>query len=205
MISPPIFTLPNTSGHISVDADVCNVQISCVLLQQQTDGTTKPIGYWFRSLIDTERKYGTTERDYLAIVGAVLLQRPYLKDAQFAIHIDNDSLMKILNSTNKTGRHARWRLRLPEIDFEVIHLADVKHQAADVLTHSWATGDEDAPLEDGLPLLAVDEKGASISTLVINANSNDRISLNAQKKISIDTPSTLEKPVTKQTSTNTAR
>lgn len=49
LISPPVLALPNNSGHLTLDTDACNVQVGCVLLQQQPDDTTKPIGYWSRS------------------------------------------------------------------------------------------------------------------------------------------------------------
>lgn len=78
-ISPPIMAWPNSTGHISLDADVCTVQVGCVFLQQQQNGITKPIGYWSSSLTDAERKYKTTQQECLGIVLAVLLLRPYLQ------------------------------------------------------------------------------------------------------------------------------
>lgn len=75
----------------------------------------------------------------------------------------------------------------------MVHHANVKHQIADALSWLQTTGDHNSPLEDDLRLLAADEKGDDTSTPFINTNSDDIISLIAQKKKSFGTPPTVEK------------
>lgn len=67
--------------------------------------------------------------------------------------------MCILSLIDSIGRLARWRLRLFEFDFDVIYRASVKHEAADTLPRLQTAGEEDTPLKDKLPLLAVNAKG----------------------------------------------
>lgn len=40
-----ILGLRNASKKHTLDTDSCNAQVKCVLLQEQSDGTTKPVGY----------------------------------------------------------------------------------------------------------------------------------------------------------------
>lgn len=56
LISPSVHSLPISTDHMTLDADAYDVQIVCLLLQQQRDGPTKPIEYWFWSLTSAERK-----------------------------------------------------------------------------------------------------------------------------------------------------
>lgn len=92
LVSPPVFTLPDATGQMTLDTDPFDVQVSYVLHQAQTDESTKPIGYWSRSLTDAERKYDTTQWEYLAIVWAVLLLHSYFEGSRFTIRTDHDSL-----------------------------------------------------------------------------------------------------------------
>lgn len=46
LITTPVLDLPRTNGNYAVDTEACDRQIGCVLLQEQPDGTTKPVAYW---------------------------------------------------------------------------------------------------------------------------------------------------------------
>lgn len=54
-----------------------------------------------------------------------------------------------------TGKLARWRLRLPEFDFEVFHWAYLKHQAAHALFRRPTTRMDKSPLEDNIHVLTI--------------------------------------------------
>lgn len=64
------FPGPNSTDHMTLDADV---QVGCVLLQQQLDETTKQINSWSRLVKNIEHVYNTTQRECLAVVWAVFL------------------------------------------------------------------------------------------------------------------------------------
>lgn len=90
LVSPPTLVLPNGRGKYILNNDACNVQVRCVPLQKQPDGTTKPDEYWSRSLPKAEQSYDTTQREYLAIVWSVLMLRPYLAGTHFKIRTNHD-------------------------------------------------------------------------------------------------------------------
>lgn len=41
---------PNSNGQMTVEMDASDVQVMCLLFQQQNDDTAKPIEYWKSSL-----------------------------------------------------------------------------------------------------------------------------------------------------------
>lgn len=76
---------------------------------------------------------GTTQREFLDIICSVLLLRPYLEGTQFIIQTDHESLWWILDLADATEKLARRRLRLSELNYDVVHRAEVKHWAASAL------------------------------------------------------------------------
>lgn len=198
LLPPHVLTLPISTGHMTLDEDACDVQIECVLFNQQPESTKKPIGYWSRFLTDAKRIIDTTQPECFAYVWAVLWLHYYLESARFSIRTDYHSLKWILNKTDSTGRLARWRLQLSKFAFDVNHRAGVRHQAADALFCLQATGEVDTPLEDDLPLLGIDAKSDDTNILVINADSDETIPLSAQDEKVIDTPQTVKQLIVKR-------
>lgn len=68
LMSPQVRPFPNSTCHMTLNTDICTVQLRDVLLQQQMHRTTKPLGYCSRSSTDTEHKYDQSPRECLAIV-----------------------------------------------------------------------------------------------------------------------------------------
>jgi len=89
-------------------------------LQEQPDQSTRPVGYWSRSLNASERDYSTTEPECLVVVWASLLLRPYVEGTRFMVRTDHAALKWMLHMDGSHGRLALWRLRLAEFDY-VVH------------------------------------------------------------------------------------
>lgn len=45
LIPPSVLALPNSAGHITQEADACDVPAGCMWVQTQQDNTRKPIEY----------------------------------------------------------------------------------------------------------------------------------------------------------------
>jgi RNase H-like domain found in reverse transcriptase len=112
LLNPPILALPRIEGAHTLDTDASDHQLGCCLLQEQPDGTQKPIGYWSRGLTSAEKNNSTTEKECLEIVWEILHLRPYLEGQKFIIRTDHHSLWWVLNLSDAQGCLARWRLRL---------------------------------------------------------------------------------------------
>jgi len=88
----PILALPRRQGTYTLDTDASAGQVGAVRLQEQPDQSTRPVGYWSRSLNAAQRNYSTTERECLAVVWATLLLRPYVEVTRFTVRTDNAAL-----------------------------------------------------------------------------------------------------------------
>lgn len=56
LISLLVLALPDSIAHLTLDTDICDVQVVCVLLQERPDKMVKPNGYWSRSLRNAGRR-----------------------------------------------------------------------------------------------------------------------------------------------------
>lgn len=133
------------------DTDGCDKQIGCVLLQENPYSTSTRSGCWYRYIIDAKHRYDNAHREFLAVQRSLLLLRRYLKGATILIHTDDDSLCCLLNMADATHKLARWRLRLEEMDVEVVHRVGIKHQATDALPRFETEVEDRLPLGDDLP------------------------------------------------------
>jgi len=109
LTAAPILALPRREGAYTVGTDAGAGQVGAVLLQEQPDRTTRPVGYWSRSLNMVERNYSTTQRECLAVVWASLLLRPYVEGTRFTVPTDHKALKWMLHMDSAHGRLARRR------------------------------------------------------------------------------------------------
>lgn len=111
-----------------------NPQVVCVLLSDQPDGAKNPLGYWSQMLNSVEQSNATTQRNLLDILLAIILLRHYLEVQK----INNPYLPRcpqmLLNPAASTERIGRWRVCLPELNFEVVHRTGGKDQGAQELS-----------------------------------------------------------------------
>lgn len=68
LISPTVLVLHNTTGHMALNINACDVQRGYVLLLLQLEVTIEAIGYWSRPLTDADCKYDQAQQECLAIV-----------------------------------------------------------------------------------------------------------------------------------------
>lgn len=189
LILCPVFAVPKSTDHMTLDTNARNVQIGWVLQQQQPEKTTKPIKYWSRSLTDTEREYSTMQRECLAIVWSVILLRPYLKRTRFTILTEHASLRFIFNFFNGPGRRASWSLQLSEFEVDVFHCRKIHHEAANAPSLRCTLNENTIPLDYDLNLPTIDRQDENSSHVcVINMNSDDVTLLNARSDASLNSP-----------------
>lgn len=109
-----------------------NSDVHCC--KKNSDITANPSRFWFRSLSSAECAHNKTKRECLGIFWAVLLPRLYHEHTWLTNRVDLDALKWILNHLHGSKRLARWRLRLPNFDFDVVNQAAAKHRAANSLS-----------------------------------------------------------------------
>ena len=120
-------------------------------MQLHEDGKRYPIGFWSQSLTFAEKNYSGGEKEFLAVVWAIQLLRPYLERSHFDLYTDHQALKWMMDMTDASSRLACWRLRLMEFDFTVKYRNGASNTVADCVSRlatfhetSW-TPDLDIP------------------------------------------------------------
>jgi len=157
----PILALTRRRGAYTLDTDASAGQVGEVLLQEQPDQSTRPVGYWSRSLNAAERNYSTTERECLAVVWASLLLRPYIEGTRFTVRTDHAALKWMLHMDGAHGRLARWRLRSSEFDYVVQTRPGTSHHAADTMSRISTPAVDNGAIPDAVPCLALPKSSAA--------------------------------------------
>ena len=167
LISPPILALLKAGLPYMVHTDASAYQLGATLLQQQEEDKPnywRPIGYWSKTLTDTERNYSTTERECYYVIWSVTTLCSYTEGLTFTVRTDHNALSWLMTISDSTGRLMRWRLRLTELDFTVKYRPGLVHQVPDGLSRVLSRdGHDDKPIEDELPTYG-DHEGVFIST-----------------------------------------
>lgn len=130
---PKFLQFPNFEKEFLLTTDASGFAIGAVLSQGEI-GSDLPISYASRSLNRAEKNYSTIEKELLAIVWAVHNFRPYLYGRTFTIISDHKPLVWVFNIKDPSSRLMRWRLKLEEYNYKVIHKAGKYNTNADALS-----------------------------------------------------------------------
>ena len=131
----PLLQGPDFSQPFMLTTDASGFAIGGILSQGRI-GKDKPIAYASRILIDTEKKYDTYEKEALDIIFCVTHFCSYLYGTKFTLVTDHQPLVWFRNSKDPCSRVLRWRLKLAEYDFDVVHKAGKMNVNADALSRN---------------------------------------------------------------------
>lgn len=136
LTSYPILRKPDFSKPFEVICDASILGLGAILTQRTEEGHEYPIIFSSRSLRNSEKNYGISKLELLAVVWSVQLYRPYLLGSQFQITIisDHSSLSGLLKTKQPTGILARWIEILSEYNFKIIYRKGKVNEAADFLS-----------------------------------------------------------------------
>lgn len=140
LTSPPVLSLQKSYTQYRSDTDNFDRPICYVLGKTQDKATTKSVRCWSRTLRDEKKSLDETHRECLVVVRVVLLLGPYLEGCWFIVRPNLHALRWMLKLSDAVGKLARWLLWLMQYDFEIVHRADVKRQAADALSRLPSAG-----------------------------------------------------------------
>lgn len=132
----PVLGIPDFNLPFIVQTDASNVGIAAVLLQQQ-EGERRPIAYASRALSGPERNYSVYELEALAVLFAIEKFKFYLEHRRFQLETDNQALSWVLARPRKTGRIARWAIRISAFQFDVVHIRGSQNLIADALSRMF--------------------------------------------------------------------
>jgi len=133
LVNFPILQYPDFNKEFILTTDASNFALGAVL-SQGIIGQDRPIAFASRTLNETETKYSTIEKELLAIVWAVKYFRPYLYGTKFTIVTDHKPLIWLFSLKDPSSKLTRWRLKLEEYNFELIHKKGKLNANADALS-----------------------------------------------------------------------
>lgn len=151
----PLLAFLRSQGSYTVDTHSYDMKTECVLLQNQLDGSGRPIVYWSCSLNGARHPYDMMPCKWFSVLWEVLLFSLYVEDSRFTVRTDHDVLHWILNLTDSTWKIAQWGLRLSEFEFDVVHCAGMNHLAADALFRQMTIRTDRTPIEYKIPLFCI--------------------------------------------------
>lgn len=115
LTSPPLLAIPRSQGSYTVDIIAYDRQVGCILLKKQPYGHDKRIGYWSRSITDTEHMHDSTHQQCLVVAWSISLFLPCLEGMRFILGATQNALKWILNLADAIGKLTQWGLQLWEI------------------------------------------------------------------------------------------
>ena len=106
------------------------------LLQQRSGegNALRPLSYFSRQLNNAEKNYAVIEREALAILYGLQLNRPLILGYPVEIRTDHRPLVWLLQVASPVGRIARWQTILSEYNFSVSHIPGKENVVADFLS-----------------------------------------------------------------------
>ena len=121
-----------------VFTDASDFAIGAVLTQNDESGDMRPIEFYSRKLLTSERNYSVYDKELLAILEALgqwrhlLISSPHV----IRIHSDHKNLSYFRKAQLLKPRHARWAEFLSQFNFSISHIAGEANAVADALSRS---------------------------------------------------------------------
>ena len=122
MIKAPVLVFPNFAEGFILETDASGLSLGAVLSQKQLDGKVAPIAYASQTLQQYQKNYGISELKALAVVWVARHFRAYLYGHPCDVITDHETLQGLLNTPHPSGKLARWKLALQELDLKIHYL-----------------------------------------------------------------------------------
>jgi hypothetical protein len=120
LVSPAILGFPRFDQPFKLYADASSFSVGAVLCQEQ-DGIERVISYASRSLSNSERNFGISEKECLALVYAVKHFDCFLRHNYnyFEAYVDHLALKWLLTMNEPVGKFACWIAVIQSYNYNV--------------------------------------------------------------------------------------
>ena len=130
-----LLTYPTPNAPTCLMTDASDMAVGAVL-QQNIDGTWKPISFFSRKLTPTETRYSTFDRELLAVYLGIKHFRHFLEGRSFHVLTDHKPLTYALNSRSDrySPRQARQLNYISQFTSTIRHVHGMDNVVADALS-----------------------------------------------------------------------
>ena len=139
LVTAPVLSYPSFNQEYILETDASIQGLGAVLSQLQSDDKPHPVAYASRALSPSERNYGITELETLAVVWGISHFHHLLYGNSVTVYTDHTSVRAVLESPNPTAKHARWWTRVYGQglkDVKIRYQAGRENKSADALSRS---------------------------------------------------------------------
>lgn len=136
LASPPVLVPFEPGDKYVLTTDASYTAIGAVLERYNpaTGQRMGVIGYFSKTVTDTQSRYHIGELELLAIVKSLEHFRYFLHGHKFLLRTDHSSLLSYKNKSEPSQRLARWLQYLEEFDFDIEHVKGKNNAVADALS-----------------------------------------------------------------------
>lgn len=112
--------LPDYDRPFLLRTDACNEQLGAVLLQQTKEEQWAPVQWVSKKLTPTEKRYGISEKEMLAVQWGIKKFEYELRGRKFTLETNHKALEEIRKKPYfNNNRINRWVEQIQEFDFVV--------------------------------------------------------------------------------------
>ncbi|GBN04117.1 Retrovirus-related Pol polyprotein from transposon 17.6 [Araneus ventricosus] len=127
---------PDYKKEFIIQTDASDLGIGILLSQRDGQNEEHPVLYLSKKFTDAQRKYGTTEKECVAIIYAIKKLKYYLDGQHFTIETDHNPLVWLNSNAGTNQRLMRWSMALQPFQYRAVHKTVKKHLNADALSSS---------------------------------------------------------------------
>ena len=132
--SAPVLVKARMDRRFIVHVDSSDFATGGALLQEDDEGTLKPVGFFSRKFSGPERRYSATDKEALGVVLICRYFHHYLWGSQFIVKSDHQALTSVFKHRTKSPRMNRWILEMRDYSFIVEYKRGATHYVADHLS-----------------------------------------------------------------------
>lgn len=178
LISAPVMCLPDmspTGGKFVLRTDACKIAGGAILYQEQPDGQLRVVAYASHKFSPIETRYGTSEREMLALVQAITQDfRIYLWGNDFEAYTDHKPNLTIRGTSKiASDRIYRWAAKLQTYTFKLFYKKGVELTDADSLSRiAYSDYEEYDKTEMEKEIAEIENEPPKVGNVTINNYAN---------------------------------
>ena len=132
----PVLVALDLDKEFRVKADTSNYTTGGVLSVKSSNRVQRPVAFILKSLSDMERKYEIHDKEMLAVIRYLEVQRYFLEGTttKFKVWTDHKNLEYFMKAQKLNRRQAKQTLYLSRFDFALKYILESKMEKVDSLS-----------------------------------------------------------------------